>query len=144
MCRCLIRSWSQHESVNGDADRRLQESRCLRRSTAQVANPAESTDFLGPYAMFAESGRYNVYAVAESRRLRTLTGGLDVIPQLSFKDLFERLPHGPDVIVIPAMVNATSPENRPILDWLRRQARGSTLLFSWCEGAEVLAAAGLL
>ena len=34
-----------------------------------------------PYAMFVESGAYNVYAVAETRGLRTLTGGVDVVPQ---------------------------------------------------------------
>ena len=31
------------------------------------------TDFLGPYAMFAEAGVYNVYAVAASADVRTLT-----------------------------------------------------------------------
>ncbi|HZG65898.1 MAG TPA: hypothetical protein VEZ12_04095, partial [Herpetosiphonaceae bacterium] len=29
--------------------------------------PTEATDFLVPYAMFVESGAYNVYAVAETR-----------------------------------------------------------------------------
>src|SRR5262245_21455485 len=46
--------------------------------------PTEATDFLAPYAMFAESGAYNVHAVAESRTVRTLAGGVDVLPQLSF------------------------------------------------------------
>src|SRR6185436_16244687 len=40
--------------------------------------PTEATDFLGPYAMFAEAEVYNVYAIAASHGLRTLTGGLDV------------------------------------------------------------------
>src|SRR5882724_6351070 len=34
---------------------------------------SEPTDVLGPYAIFAESGAYNVYAVAASRSVRTLT-----------------------------------------------------------------------
>ena len=54
---------------------------------------SEPTDVLGPYAMFAESGEYNVYTVAASRTLRTLTGGLDLVPHLSFEDLAARL-HG--------------------------------------------------
>src|SRR5581483_6234572 len=47
----------------------------------------EPTDFLGPYAIFAESGAYNVYAVASTRTVRTLTGGLDLVPHLSFAEL---------------------------------------------------------
>src|SRR6185295_19176680 len=54
----------------------------------------ESTDFLGPYAMFAEAGIYKVYAVAASRDLRTLAGGLDVVPQLTFAELAQKLRKG--------------------------------------------------
>ena len=104
----------------------------------------EATDFLGPYAMFAASGAYNVYAVAASRTLRTLTGGLDVVPQLSFAELATQLPSVPDIIVVPAMTDIKSPQNGPVLDWLRQHGHGQTILFSWCSGAEVLAASGLI
>lgn len=72
----------------------------------------EATDFLAPYAMFVESGAYNVYAVAESRALRTLAGGVDVLPQLSFADLAARLHRSPDIIVVPAMTRIESPDMR--------------------------------
>lgn len=104
----------------------------------------ETTDFLVPYAMFAELGAYNVYAVAESRAVRTLAGGVDVVPQLSFAELAARLGHGPTIIVVPAMLNVESSENEPVLDWLRQHGHGQTVLFSWCVGAEVLAASGLI
>lgn len=104
----------------------------------------EATDFLGPYAMFAASGAYNVYAVAASRTVRTLTGGLDVVPQRSFAELATQQQGGPDIIVIPAMVDVGAPENAPVLEWLRQNDHGQTLLFSWCAGAEVLAASGLI
>ena len=103
----------------------------------------EATDFLAPYAMFAESEAYNVYAVADSREARTLAGGVEVIPQLTFADLAARVPSGPDVIVVPAITHIESPENAAVLDWLRQQRDGATL-FSWCVGAEVLAASGLV
>ncbi len=106
--------------------------------------PTEATDFLVPYAMFVESGAYNVYAVAETRAVRTLAGGVDVVPQLSFEELAARLQHSPDIIVVPAMLNVGSPENVPVLDWLRQHGHGQTLVFSWCAGAEVLAASGLI
>lgn len=106
--------------------------------------PTEATDFLAPYAMFAASGAYNVYAVAESRAVRTLAGGVDVLPQLSFAELATRLHGSPDIIVVPAILHIASPQNAPVLDWLRQQSRDQTTLFSWCAGAEVLAASGLI
>jgi transcriptional regulator GlxA family with amidase domain len=104
----------------------------------------EVSDFLTPYAMFAESGAYNVYAVAETRGLRTLTGGVEVVPQHSFAELAALLHHSPDIILVPAMLDIGSPQNAPVLDWLRQNGQGQTLLFSWCAGAEVLAASGLI
>ena len=106
--------------------------------------PTEATDFLAPYAMFAASGAYNVYAVAESRAVRTLAGGVDVVPQLSFAELAARLGRAPDIVVVPAILHIGSPENAPVLDWLRRNRDARTTLFSWCAGAEVLAASGLI
>ncbi len=106
---------------------------------------SEVTDVLGPYAIFAESGLYNVYTVAETRTLhRLLPGGLDLVPHLSFAELDARLGRSPDIVVVPAMTSIDAAENQPVLDWIRQQAQGDTLLFSWCAGAEVLAAAGLL
>lgn len=104
----------------------------------------EASDFLTPYAMFAESGTYNVYAVAETRGLRTLTGGVDVVPQRSFAELAALLHKGPDIIVVPGILDTGSPQNVPVLDWLRQHGHAPTLLFSWCVGAEVLAASGLI
>jgi transcriptional regulator GlxA family with amidase domain len=106
--------------------------------------PTEATDFLAPYAMFAASGAYNVYAVADSRAARTLAGGVEVVPQLSFAELAARLGQSPDIVVVPAILHIGSPENAPVLDWLRGQDRERTTLFSWCAGAEVLAASGLI
>jgi AraC family transcriptional regulator, transcriptional activator FtrA len=105
---------------------------------------SEPTDVLGPYAIFAESGEYNVYTVAASRTVRTLTGGLDVVPHLSFDELAARLHGDPDTVVVPQIVDIRSSLNAPVVAWVRRQARGHALLFSWCTGAEVLAESGAL
>lgn len=103
-----------------------------------------SSDFLLPYAMFAESGAYNVYAVAETRELRTLTGGVDVLPHYSFAELAALLGRSPDMIVVPAIRDTEKPQNAPVRGWLRQHAQGQTVVFSWCTGAEVLAASGLI
>jgi protein-S-isoprenylcysteine O-methyltransferase Ste14/putative intracellular protease/amidase len=105
---------------------------------------SEPTDVLGPYAMFAESGKYNVYTVAASKTVRTLTGGLDLVPHLSFEDLARRLHGEPDIVVVPQIVDIRASINAPVVAWVRGQARGHALLFSWCTGAEVLAESGVI
>ena len=90
------------------------------------------------------SGGFNVYTVAEQPQPVTLTGGLDLIPDLTFQQLEERLPGTPDVIVVPQIPEAGEPTAGPIIEWLQRQrADGDPLLVSVCVGAEVLAQAGL-
>jgi len=105
---------------------------------------SEPTDVLGPYAMFAESGEYNVYTVAASRTIRTLSGGLDMVPHLSFEDLATRLHGDPDIVVVPQIVDIRASINAPVVAWVKRQAHGHALLFSWCTGSEVLAESGAL
>jgi len=105
---------------------------------------SEPTDVLGPYAMFAESGKYNVYTVAASKTVRTLTGGLDLVPHLSFEDLAARLHGDPDIVVVPQIVDTRASINAPVVAWVRRQGRAHALLFSWCTGAEVLAESGAI
>jgi putative intracellular protease/amidase len=102
-------------------------------------------DVLAPYEVFADTGAFNLYTVAEQRRSVPLTGGVDLIPDLSFADLEKRLPTGPDVIVVPQLNDAGEPSAYPIVQWLQQQrGKGDPLLVSVCVGAEVLASAGLL
>ena len=44
---------------------------------------SEVTDVLAPYEVFSESGAFNVYAAAPEWVAVTLSGGLDILPQLS-------------------------------------------------------------
>ena len=106
---------------------------------------ANAADTLAPYETFAAAGVYNVYTVAPKRQRVTLTGGLDLVPDLGFADLEQRLGgRVPDVIAVPAMPEVTAPVTKPLLDWLARQARAGALVLGVCQGADVLGAAGLL
>jgi putative intracellular protease/amidase len=106
---------------------------------------SEVTDVLAPYEVLSESGAFNVYAAAPEREVATLSGGLDVLPQLSLAELDRRLGgEDPDVIVVPAMWDVGSAGHRPVAEWLREHAEGTTTVMSVCDGAEVLADAGLL
>lgn len=104
----------------------------------------EITDFLIPYELFSASEAYNVYAVAPERKLTTLSGGLEVMPDLSYAELDALLGKSPDVVMIPAMPKVTSPNNQPVLTWIKQQSEKGSFIFSICVGAEVFAATGLL
>lgn len=102
---------------------------------------ANAADVLAPYEVFAVTGAFNLYTVAPARQPVPLTGNLDLVPDLSFAQLDQRLATGPEVIVVPQLHHA----GQPIIEWLQRQqAQRDPLLVSVCVGAGVLAEAGLL
>ena len=87
----------------------------------------EITDTIGPYAMFAESGLYNVYMVAQTRAPRAmaprtgyaLTGAIDLVPHVTFAELDALLGRSPDIVVVPQMNGVDAPENQPLLAYIR-------------------------
>lgn len=106
---------------------------------------ANVADVLAPYEVLADTGAFNLYTVAPEGGPVPLTGGLDLVPDLTFEQLAGRLGRAPDVIVVPQLPDAGKPTAAPVVDWLREQrAQGHPLLVSVCVGAEVLASAGLL
>jgi putative intracellular protease/amidase len=109
---------------------------------------ANAADVLAPYEVFAATGAFNLYTVAPERHPVPLTGNLDLVPDLSLGQLDQRLPSGPEVIVVPQLTEVLSgvpPSLAPVIAWLQRQrAQGDRLLVGVCVGAEVLAEAGLL
>jgi len=104
----------------------------------------EITDFLIPYELFSASEAYNVYAVAPERKLTTLSGGLEVMPDFSYVELDALLGKSPDIVMIPAIPKVTSPNNGPVLTWIKQQSEKGSFIFSICVGAETFAATGLL
>jgi transcriptional regulator GlxA family with amidase domain len=100
---------------------------------------------VGPYEIFARTGRYNVYAVASSTASTTLTGGLRVRPHYSFDELDDLLEgREPAIVVTPNIPNVQSEPNRSLVAWVRQTAGAGATMLSWCAGAAVLAEAGLL
>lgn len=105
----------------------------------------EITDALGPYEMFARAGTFNVVAVAPRRQPTLLSGGLAMLPHFSLEEI-ERLlgERGPAVVVVPNIPNIAEPANRPLVEYLQKQAAAGVIIHSWCKGAMALAEAGLL
>ena len=109
---------------------------------------ANAADVLAPYEVLAATGAFNLYTVAPERQPVPLTGNLDLVPDLSLGQLDQRLPTGPEVIVVPQLTEVAAgvpPSLGPVVAWLQRQrAQGDPLLLSVCVGAQVVAEAGLL
>ncbi|HET6672364.1 MAG TPA: DJ-1/PfpI family protein [Agromyces sp.] len=102
------------------------------------------SDTLAPYEILATTGEFNVYTVASEAHAVPLTGGLDLVPDLTFAGLEELIGGSADVVVVPAMPDVGRPTTKPVTDWLTSQANGGALVLSICNGAGVVASAGLL
>jgi transcriptional regulator GlxA family with amidase domain len=100
----------------------------------------ETTDFVVPYTMLKASG------VAEVRAVSTEPGVVDLMPALRVRaddtiaEFDRNQPEGADVIIVPAMHHQDNPV---ILEFLQRQAAAGALVVSICDGAWVVANAGL-
>ncbi|WP_126425213.1 DJ-1/PfpI family protein [Brevibacillus marinus] len=102
----------------------------------------EGLDFMIPYQLFSMTGAYNVYAVAADNQVRSLTGGLDVVPHYSFQELDELLGKSADIIAIPYMTMLDPKSYEPVREWILQHKE--TTLLSICAGSDNLAATGLL
>jgi putative intracellular protease/amidase len=96
----------------------------------------ELLDFLGPYALFAATGHWNVVTAAPERRPSPTTGALGILPDFSLAGAPEA-----DVIVLPAIMD---PHNPAIADWIRGRAHRARKVVAPCEGARLAAGAGIL
>ncbi|MFD0662791.1 DJ-1/PfpI family protein [Thermocatellispora tengchongensis] len=105
---------------------------------------ANIADALVSYEVLAVTGAFNVYTVAPERRPLPLLGGLDLVPDLSFAQLEQRLSGSdPDVTVVPAMPDSDASDRAMVTSWIRDTA-SEGLLLSVCAGAQLAAEAGLL
>jgi putative intracellular protease/amidase len=101
------------------------------------AEGTETTDLLAPYAILAASGAVDVKIVAADRRaIRLMPGVAWVEPQATFAEASHA-----DVVIVPAMHDAKDPA---VQAWLKAQAARGARIMSICDGAIVLAKAGLL
>lgn len=106
----------------------------------------EVLDFAGPFEVFGVAGLrtgpapFRVETVGPTSAPIVARNGLAVQPALSISDA------GPcDVLVIPGGYGTRREmHNTVLLEWIRRQAQGATVVLSVCTGALLLARAGLL
>jgi transcriptional regulator GlxA family with amidase domain len=102
---------------------------------------AETTDFIIPFGMLRSSG------VADVRSLSTAPGpirlrmSLKILADQTLEQFDAAEPKGADIVIVPAQA---APGDAGLTAWVKRQAAKGATIVSVCEGARVLANAGLL
>ena len=99
----------------------------------------EVTDFLVPYSILNQAGA-EVTAVAPAMEPVALWPASAVRPDADFARFDAAYPEGADIVIVPAMIVA---DDAAVIGWLKTQAASGALMVSICEGASVLASAGL-
>ncbi|WP_052319393.1 DJ-1/PfpI family protein [Burkholderia sp. A9] len=114
-----------------------------RPLVAIVADNAgtETTDFIVPYAILKTSGVVDVVAVSADAGAVELMPALRMLADTTFDRFDATVPSGADVVIVPALHRADRPA---VLAWLRKQVAAGATMVAICDGAEVLANAGLL
>lgn len=104
---------------------------------------AEVVDFSGPWGVFeyvylpdADMKPFELFTVAETLAPVTVSGGMAIVANHTF----ETAPQ-PKLIVVPAIEGDPS---EAMVKWLVEASKGTDLTMSVCNGAFVLAKAGLL
>lgn len=114
-----------------------------RRRVAILVYPGvELLDFAGPGEVFASAahrGAFEVFTVAATREPVVSQGFVEVTPQYSIADS----PH-PDLLVIPGGNAGSVIDNPELMAWVTKTAAKAEAVMSVCNGAFILARAGLL
>ncbi|MEO8313346.1 MAG: DJ-1/PfpI family protein [Pseudomonadota bacterium] len=103
----------------------------------------ELIDFTVPYGVLSASGVADILAVA------TLSGSIRMLPALRIQpqetlDSFDAAhPEGADYVIVPAVRPADEGGSRVLIAWLQSQAAKGATMVSICDGALMVAKAGL-
>jgi len=96
-------------------------------------------DYTGPYEVLGQVREFHVYTVSETGKALTTAMGMSVTPKHSFANAPE-----PDILVVPGGNAREAYENPRVVEWVRSKAAGADHVLSVCNGAFILAQAGLL
>jgi len=103
-----------------------------------VYDRVELLDFAGPGEVFAAAGpEFDVYTVAERREPLSTLGLVELMPAHALADAPK-----PDIIVVPG--GGVPSANTRLQEWLVRHVEQGGIVMSVCNGAHLLARAGLL
>jgi len=103
-----------------------------------VFDGVQIIDYTGPYEVFGQA-RFDVFTVSETGETITTSMGMSVNPTHSF----ENSPT-PDLLLVPGGDVHAQLEDPEVLKWVQQMADAAEHVLSVCNGAFILAEAGLL
>lgn len=121
-----------------------QKKAASRNLAILIFDGVQIIDYTGPYETFGhvyndDTPAFNIYTVSEKTNAITTSMGMSVNPKYNF----ENAPK-PDVLLIPGGDVRGQLENPNVLRWVQEKAAGAEIVLSVCNGAFILAKAGLL
>jgi putative intracellular protease/amidase len=126
--------------ITQEAARRIKEAaaRARKKVAILIFDGVEIIDYTGPWEIFGAAG-FDVFTVAEKREPVTTAMGMTVLPDHTFADAPR-----PDVLVVPGGGVTAARESGDTLRWVKETAGLANQTMSVCNGAFILASAGLL
>lgn len=122
-----------------EANRAVEEAAHTRKKVAiLIFDGVQIIDYTGPYEVFGAAG-FAVYTVAETKEPVTTAMGMTVIPKFTFADAPQ-----PDVLVVPGGGVRAARDSAATLKWVTDVNAHTAHTMSVCNGAFILASAGLL
>jgi putative intracellular protease/amidase len=121
-----------------------QQKSATRNLAILIFDGVQIIDYTGPYETFGhvynnDTPSFNIYTVSEKTNAITTSMGMSVNPKYNF----ENAPK-PDVLLIPGGDVRGQLDNPNVLKWVQEKAQGAEIVLSVCNGAFILAKAGLL
>jgi transcriptional regulator GlxA family with amidase domain len=114
------------------------EAPARKRVAMLVFDGVEIIDYTGPWEVFGAAD-YDVYAVAETKDPVTTAMGMKVVPKYTFADAPQ-----PDILVVPGGGVRAARDSAATLAYVRNTTARADHTMSVCNGAFILASAGLL
>jgi putative intracellular protease/amidase/YHS domain-containing protein len=126
--------------LNGGGGAEQPQGAATRRKVAiLVYDGVELLDFAGPGEVFAAAGRFDVFTVGPTSAPITSQGFVEVQPRYSLASAPR-----PDVLIVPGGAAGTVISDDSAMRWIKTTAASAEQVLSVCNGAMILAHAGLL
>ena len=109
-----------------------------KKAAILIFDGVEIIDYTGPYEVFGAAD-FDVYTVAETKDPVTTAMGMTVVPKYTFANAPQ-----PDVLVVPGGGVRAARESASTLKWVTDMTSHAEHTMSVCNGAFILASAGLL
>src|SRR4029077_933761 len=120
------------------------QQKVTRNLAILIFDGVQIIDYTGPYETFGHvysdpGPAFNIYTVSERSGAITTSLGMSVNPKYNFDNAPE-----PDVLVVPGGDVRGQTENTKVISWIQEKSKRAEIVMSVCNGAYILAKAGLL